>query len=153
MPTTFSTGPWRQRRTSGQGRNSRCATPPKSSLRGPSEWGYAMSSKYYIKPIGKVWMTLLAVLLWLPSVLPGSEMFIYRRFDPRENLLEQKKIVVHGELFGQLLAPSTFPSYNDLSGDTDRWNYGFHNYLLIAPGTILHAQLITHADNGTRTKF
>jgi len=98
-------------------------------------------------------MGLLAVLLWCPAVLPGSEIFIFRRFDPRENLLEQRKIFMHGELFGQLLSPSDFPSYNDLSGDTDRWNYGFHDYLFISPGTILHAQLLTHDKGGERTKF
>jgi hypothetical protein len=91
--------------------------------------------------------------LLFPSLLSGSEVFIYRRFDPRDNLLERGKILIHGELFGQLLSPSTFPSYNDLSGEEDRWNFGFHNYLLITPTTLLHAQLITHDKGGERTKF
>jgi len=95
----------------------------------------------------------LAVLLGFAPHVLGSEIFIYRRFDPKENLLEGGKAVVHGELFGQLLAPSDFPSYNDLSGKADRWNFGFHNYFPISPTTILHAQLITHDDNGKRTKF
>jgi hypothetical protein len=112
-----------------------------------------MSSSNYLKPIGRVWLGGLAVLLLLPPVLPGYEVFIYRRFDLRENLFEQKKITMHGELFGQLLSPSTFPSYNDLSGEEDRWNFGFHNYLLISRGTVLHAQLITHDKDGERTKF
>jgi hypothetical protein len=112
-----------------------------------------MSSSNYLKPIGRVWLGGLAVLLLLPPVLPGYEVFIYRRFDLRENLFEQKKITMHGELFGQLLSPSTFPSYNDLSGEEDRWNFGFHNYLLISASTLLHAQLITHDKNGERTKF
>ena len=112
-----------------------------------------MSFKNYIKPIGIVNFIVVVILLWLPSVLPGYEIFIFRRFDLRENLLEKKKISMHGEFFGQLLAPSTFPSYNDLSGEEDRWNFGFHNYLLITPTTALHAQLITHDDNRERTKF
>jgi len=103
--------------------------------------------------MGLVWTGLLAFLLWLPPVLSGSEIFIYRRFDPQENLFDLKKVRLHGELFGQLLAPSTFPSYNDLSGSEDRWNYGFHNYLLITRSTTLHAQLNTHDDHGERTKF
>jgi len=112
-----------------------------------------MNFKNYIKPTGIVLLGGLAVLLLLPPVLPGYEVFIYRRFDLRENLLEQKKFTVHGELFGQLLSPSTFPSYNDLSGEEDRWNFGFHNYLLISSSTVLHAQLITHDKHGERTKF
>lgn len=112
-----------------------------------------MNFKNYIKPIGIVWAGLLAILLWRPPALPGTEIYIYRRFDPRENLFEQKKVIMHGELFGQLLSPSTFPSYNDLSGDTDRWNYGFHDYILISPSTLLHGQLITHDRGGERTKF
>jgi len=112
-----------------------------------------MSSKNHLKPIGIVFLGGLAIHLLLPPVLPGYEIFIYHRFDLRQNLLDQKKVVMHGELFGQLLSPSTFPSYNDLSGEEDRWNFGFHNYLLISPGTILHAQLITHDKNGERTKF
>lgn len=112
-----------------------------------------MTFKNYIRPIGIVLISLCVILLWRPPVLSGSEIFIYRRYNPRENLLDQKKIIMHGELFGQLLAPSTFPSYNDLSGDEDRWNFGFHNYLLITPGTILHAQLVTHDMDGERTKF
>lgn len=112
-----------------------------------------MNFKNYIKPIGTVLLGGLAVCLWLPPVLPGYEVFIYRRFDPRENLFDQKKIILHGELFGQLLSPSTFPSYNDLSGEDDRWNFGFHNYILVSANTVLHAQLITHDKQGERTKF
>jgi len=112
-----------------------------------------MNFKNSIKPIGIILLGGLAAGLWLPPVLSGYEVFIYRRFDPRENLFDQKKITLHGELFGQLLSPSTFPSYNDLSGEEDRWNFGFHNYLLISASTLLHAQLITHDKNGERTKF
>jgi hypothetical protein len=112
-----------------------------------------MSFRNYIKPIGIIWSGWLALSLLLPPVLFGYEIFLYRRLDPRENLLGQKKIVMHGELFGQLLSPSTCPSYNDLSGGTDRWNFGFHASFLITPTTLFHAQLVTHDDNGERTKF
>ncbi|MFZ2053210.1 MAG: hypothetical protein WAU81_03335 [Candidatus Aminicenantales bacterium] len=95
----------------------------------------------------------LAALLFLPAVLPGHELFIYRRYDPKDNLLAQKKITMHGELFGQLLYPSSYPSYNDLSGEEDRWNFGFHDYFFITPGTAFHAQLVTHDKDGERTKF
>ena len=103
-----------------------------------------MSFRKYIKTIGIIWVSGLILPLLFPSVLRGYEIFIYRRFDFRENFLDQRKIIVHGELFGQLLSPSTYPSYNDLSGGEDRWNFGFHNYLLITPTTRLHAQLVTH---------
>ena len=112
-----------------------------------------MSSRNYLKSIGILWIGGLLLTLVLPSTLSGYEVFIYRRFDPRENLLERKKLIVHGELFGQLLSPSTFPSYNDLSGEEDRWNFGFHDYFLITPTTLLHAQLVTHDKGGERTKF
>jgi len=92
-----------------------------------------MNFKNYTKPIGTVLLGCLAAGLWLPAVLSGYEVFIYRRFDARENLFDQKKITLHGELFGQLLSPSTFPSYNDLSGPTDRWTYGFQDHVLITP--------------------
>ncbi len=95
----------------------------------------------------------LAGLFLLPGLLPGHELFVYRRYDPKDNLLAQKKITMHGELFGQLLYPSSYPSYNDLSGEEDRWNFGFHDYFFITPGTAFHAQLVTHDKDGERTKF
>jgi hypothetical protein len=112
-----------------------------------------MSFRKNIKSIGIIWFVGLTLFLLRPPVLSGYEIFLYRRFDPRENILEQKKISMHGELFGQLLSPSTFPSYNDLSGAADRWNFGFHDYFLITPTTLFHAQLVTHDKNGERTKF
>lgn len=95
----------------------------------------------------------LAGILLLPAILAGHELFIYRRYDPRDNLLAQRKITMHGELFGQLLYPSSYPSYNDLSGENDRWNFGFHDHFFISPGTLFHAQLVTHDKDGERTKF
>ncbi len=95
----------------------------------------------------------LAGLLILPVVLSGYELFIFRRYDPKDNLLAQKKITMHGELFGHLLYPSSYPSYNDLSGEDDRWNFGFHDNFFITPSTAFHAQLVTHDKDGARTKF
>jgi len=112
-----------------------------------------MNFKKGIKPIGIIGIVGLLLPLLFPAVLSGYEVFIYRRFDLRENLLDQRKIILHGELFGQLLFLSTYPSYNDLSGEEDRWNFGFHNYLLLTPTTLLHAQLVTHDKGGERTKF
>ena len=112
-----------------------------------------MNFEKYIKPIGIVNLGLLAAFLALAPLVSGSEIFIYRRFNLKENLLDRGKTIIHGELFGQLLAPSNFPSYNDLSGQADRWNFGFHNYFPLSATTILHAQLITHDDNRQRTKF
>lgn len=112
-----------------------------------------MSFKKVIKPIGIIWIGRFLLLLLFPEPVSGYERFVFRRFDPRENLLERKKIVLHGEFFGEFLSPSTYPSYNDLSGKEDRWNFGFHNYLQITPTTLLHAQLITHDKGGERTKF
>jgi hypothetical protein len=85
--------------------------------------------------------------------LTGYEMFIYRSSAWKENALRDNKIVLHGEFFGQLLYPSSFPSYNDLSGPDDRWNFGFHNLVFLTPSTVFHAQLVTHDEGGRRTKF
>jgi hypothetical protein len=112
-----------------------------------------MSSKKSRSAIKTAFLCGLAGLLFLPTVLPGHELFIYRRYDPKDNLLAQKRIIMHGELFGQLLYPSSYPSYNDLSGEEDRWNFGFHDHFLITPGTAFHAQLVTHDKDGERTKF
>jgi hypothetical protein len=60
---------------------------------------------------------------------------------------------MRGELFASLLAPSTFPSYNDLSGATDRWHFGFQDRIGITPTTVLLGQLLTHDDGTQRTKF
>jgi hypothetical protein len=105
------------------------------------------------RPIRTALLRALAGLLFLPAVLPGHELFIYRRYDPKDNLFAQKRITMHGELFGQLLYPSSFPSYNDLSGEEDRWNFGFNDYFFITSGTAFHAQLVTHDKDGERTKF
>ncbi|MBN2409086.1 MAG: hypothetical protein JXE07_05060 [Candidatus Aminicenantes bacterium] len=112
-----------------------------------------MSSEKRKRTTGAALLLGLAGVLWLPSILPGHELFIYRRYDPQENLLSEKRITMHGELFGELLYPSSYPSYNDLSGEADRWNFGFHDRFFITPTTAFHAQLVTHDKDGERTKF
>ncbi len=112
-----------------------------------------MSSERMKKRAAAVFLLALAGLVARPSGLCAHERFIYRRYDPKENLLSQKRITMHGELFGQLLYPSSFPSYNDLSGEEDRWNFGFHDRFFITATTAFHAQLVTHDKDGERTKF
>ncbi len=110
-----------------------------------------MNSRIFIKLIGIVVIGHLLLVLGTP--LHGYELYLFRRFDSKDSLTSTGKVVMHGELFGQIQSPSTFPSYNDLSGEDDRWNFGFHDYWLITPSTLLHAQLVTHDDGGKRTKF
>ncbi len=83
----------------------------------------------------------------------GTEVFIHRPGLNEVPLTLAKKLIVHGEVFVNRLSPSTFPSYNDLSGPPDVWNFGFQNYFPITKTTTLMAQLLTHDDGGQRTKF
>ena len=83
----------------------------------------------------------------------SHEIFIYRPYLDKKPLFRENKITIHGEFFGQLQLPSTFPSYNDLRGPDDRWNYGFQNIIFLTENTALLAQLITHDDGHKRTKF
>lgn len=83
----------------------------------------------------------------------SHEIFIYRPYLDKKPLFRENKITIHGEFFGQLQLPSTFPSYNDLRGQDDRWNYGFQNIIFLTENTALLAQLITHDDGHKRTKF
>lgn len=85
--------------------------------------------------------------------ISAYEIFIYRPYKDKKPLSKEKKIFIHGEFFGQLQLPSTFPSYNDLSGEEDRWNYGFRNIVFLTDKTSLLAQLVTHDDGHRRTKF
>lgn len=96
---------------------------------------------------------LLAVLLLCPSVAFGYEIFIYRPHVDKKPLQDELRITLHGEFFGHLQSPSTYPSFNDLSGPVDRWSYGFHNLIFLTQGTVFHAQLVAHDDGGRRTKF
>ncbi len=83
----------------------------------------------------------------------ATEVFIHRPGLNEVPLILAKKLIVHGELFFNRLSPSTFPSYNDLSGPADVWNFGFQNYFPITKTTTLMAQLVTHDDGRQRTKF
>lgn len=112
-----------------------------------------MTSEKRGRPIRAALSLGLAGFFFVSGVVSGHELFIYRRYDPQENLLTEKRITMHGELFGELLYPSTYPSYNDLSGEEDRWNFGFHDRFYITPTTAFHAQLVTHDKDGERTKF
>jgi hypothetical protein len=110
-----------------------------------------MNSKYFIKLTGIILFWLIA--FFLPPALPGYEIFIYRRYEQKHPLVGGKKIFAHGEFFGQLQMPSTFPSYNDLTGGEDRWNFGFRNTVYLTQTTSFNAQLIAHDDGDKRTKF
>jgi hypothetical protein len=83
----------------------------------------------------------------------AAEVFIHRPGLNEVPLTLANKLIVHGEVFFNRLSPSTFPSYNDLSGPVDVWNFGFQNYFPITKTTTLMAQLVTHDDGRQRTKF
>jgi len=89
----------------------------------------------------------------VPDSLYSYLLFIYRPYFEKKPVSRERKITLHGEFFGYLQLPSTFPSYNDLSGMTDRWNYGFRNIIYLTENTVFLAQLLTHDDNHSRTKF
>lgn len=110
-----------------------------------------MNSKYH-----KVFFVLLGVVilqLTSPTLSSGYEIFIYRPFKEKDTLSQQNKITLHGDFFAQIQSPSTFPSFNDLSGDIDRWNFGFRNSIFLTETTKLVAQLVVHDDAHNRTKF
>jgi hypothetical protein len=100
-----------------------------------------------------VFSFLLLSCFLVPDSVYSYVLFIYRPYLEKKPVSREKKITLHGEFFGQLQLPSTFPSYNDLSGLTDRWNYGFRNIVFITENTVFLAQLVTHDDNHSRTKF
>ncbi len=110
-----------------------------------------MNFRKNIKPIGIIFFLAFPVLR--PATGHGYEIFIFRPFDKKLALDHEKKIHVHGELFGQLQFPSNFPSYNDHTGKEDRWNFGFRNFIFLTEATVFQAQLVTHDDGGQRTKF
>jgi hypothetical protein len=112
---------------------------------------FSMSFQYVTKSIAILFFWLAAFLL--PPALPGYEIFIYRRYEQKKALAPGKKLSVHGEFFGQLQFPANFPSYNDLTGPEDRWNFGFQNTVFLTSTTVLDAQLVTHDSGGQRTKF
>ena len=108
-----------------------------------------MSSK---KLFALIFFLFFLVFFFCNSVY-SYEIFIYRPHLKKDPLNEQQKITLHGEFFGHLLFPSTFPSYNDISGPEDRFNFGFQNLIFLTRSTTLLAQLVTHDDGHRRTKF
>ncbi len=95
----------------------------------------------------------IAVLFGLARAATAYEVFLWRPRADADALSRTGRVTMHGELFACLLAPSTFPSYNDLSGATDRWHFGFQDRLALTPTTLILAQLLTHDDGTQRTKF
>lgn len=107
----------------------------------------------YKKRISIFFFLLLFSFFFFSDSIFAYEIFIYRPYLEKKPLSKENKITIHGEFFGQLQYPSTFPSYNDLSGEEDRWNYGFRNLIFLGENTVFLAQLVTHDDNSNRTKF
>jgi hypothetical protein len=93
--------------------------------------------------------------LWalVPGNARATETFIHHPGLNTTSLAESRKIILHGDVFLHYLSPSTFPSYNDLSGRADRWNMGFQDYFPITRTTTLMAQMVAHDDGTQRTKF
>lgn len=87
------------------------------------------------------------------ETLHGYEIFVYRPCKTKNPLFPNNKLTLHGEFYGQLQLPSNFPSYNDLSGEEDRWTFGFRNRIFITENFSFYAQLVTHDDGSQRTKF
>lgn len=107
--------------------------------------------------ISRICVARIARCAALAALLAGNaraaEIFIYRPGLNKSSLSVSRKVILHGDIFFHYLSPSTFPSYNDLSGASDRLNMGFQNYFPITPTTTLMAQLVTHDDGTQRTKF
>jgi hypothetical protein len=88
-----------------------------------------------------------------PPPAYGQEIFVYRPYKEKNPLFPSHKLTLHGEFFGQLQMPSSFPSYNDFSGEDDRWTFGFQNRIFFTENISFLAQLVTHDDGSKRTKF
>ncbi|MCX7974522.1 MAG: hypothetical protein N3B16_08480 [Candidatus Aminicenantes bacterium] len=95
----------------------------------------------------------MAPFFLVPLQVNAQPMFIYRPEVKKVSLLETGQVKPRGELFASLLLPSNFPSFNDFSGEPDRWNFGFQIYLDLTFSSELLAQLVTHDDGHNRTKF
>ena len=96
---------------------------------------------------------LVSSCLFFTRAVNAYELFIYRPYINKNPFSEEKKNIIHGEYFALLLTPSTFPSYNDLRGGEDRWNFGFRNIIFLTENTSFLAQLVTHDQGERRTKF
>jgi len=93
------------------------------------------------------------LFILMGNVLFGYEIFLYRPHKNKKPLFQENRITLHGEFFGHLQLPSNFPSYNDLTGPEDRWNYGFRNTVFLTENFSFLTQLVTHDDGSKRTKF
>lgn len=93
------------------------------------------------------------IFFLIPLRVLSQPLFIYRPTKEKVSLLDSGLLNPRGEIFALLLMPSNFPSFNDLSGREDRWNFGFQMYLDLTPSTEILAQLVTHDDGYNRTKF
>lgn len=100
-----------------------------------------------------VFIFLIILCLLISQEAFAQPLFIYRSEVKKNPLIESGRIDPRGQLFAFLLLPSNFPSFNDFSGDPDRWNFGFQLFFDLTPSSELLAQLITHDDGRNRTKF
>jgi len=112
-----------------------------------------MNSRKTSRSIGRVFGIAAILQFALAAPLTGSEVFIHRQFDNKDAISRTGRLTLRGEIFSNILAPSDFPSYNDLSGPVDRWTLGFQDFVLITPTTRLLAQLVSHNLGGEFTKF
>ncbi|MFC2157477.1 hypothetical protein ACFLT9_06535 [Acidobacteriota bacterium] len=103
--------------------------------------------------ITKYISALILFFLFTSTQIQAYPIFIYRPHLNKMALSNNGRITLHGEIFGFLQYPSTFPSYNDFSGEIDRWTFGFQNIIYFTDSTVLLAQLVTHDDGSKRTKF
>jgi hypothetical protein len=93
------------------------------------------------------------IILFHPLKVTAQEIFIYRPYLEIDPISFKKKVTVHGDYFGYLIFPGNFPGYTDLSGEEDRFNFGFQNILFFGQRTRFIGQLLTHDDGRRRTKF
>ncbi len=105
------------------------------------------------KKFGFIKLSLILIITFSANSLFSYEIFIFRPYLKKQPFFPENKLTLHGEFFFQLQAPTTFPSYNDLSGKEDRWNFGFQNLIFLTDSTSFLAQLVAHDDGGQRTKF
>ena len=81
---------------------------------------------------------LIIILLFLSiEKVSAQEIYICRPLLEKDSIFMNKKVTVHGDYFGYLIFPGNFPSHNDLSGEEDRFNFGFQNILFLGKNTRL----------------
>lgn len=105
------------------------------------------------KQISIIFLLCVSFCLFFSRTINAYELFIYRPHYNKKLFSEENKIYIHGEYFALRLSPSTFPSYNDLRGGEDRWNFGFRNIIFFTENTSFLVQLVTHDQGERRTKF